>query len=186
MSHPSTLAHWIGEALAQLSQLTACNHRNAPMHEGKVHCPDCGEGLVRRWMLVRCRQCDRRRVAGYQGRRIVPVEAQCPHCGHSQVYVQPQPEAMAQHLPFLVLGCETEADVLACASTLPRRKLADQEPVLHWHTPSDGKTASPYEQPRSRVTSPQAPTARHQVPNPFLQAATSLQPKRLPQLNGLG
>jgi hypothetical protein len=64
--------------------LFQCNHSRANALEGKTFCPDCGAGIVYRWVVLQCVLCQQRRAAHYQGRNIKPCQECCIQCGHSQ------------------------------------------------------------------------------------------------------
>lgn len=98
-------------------KLGQCLHPNAPWVEGKVYCPDCGTGLVRGWLVLRCGHCKRLRAGVYGGLKavrarkkahpnakteaaIVCQEKHCLHCGHSDFSIEALPNPQAHQLPW--------------------------------------------------------------------------------------
>lgn len=71
-----------------LDSLFSCNHAGTPVHEGKCYCPDCGCGLIYRWVVLRCRECNTRRASRYRFRKIVPVQRCCALCGEREVFLE--------------------------------------------------------------------------------------------------
>lgn len=72
---------WIPKALWQSAFL--CGHPNALPGEGKSFCPDCGDGIVYRWHVMRCAGCNARREARYCLRHWIPSHAFCQYCGEN-------------------------------------------------------------------------------------------------------
>lgn len=68
-----------------LCSLFSCNHARTQVHEGKCYCPDCGGGLIYRWMVLRCGECHVRRESRYRLRKVVPSQRCCPSCGSAAV-----------------------------------------------------------------------------------------------------
>ena len=66
-------------------KLFTCNHANTLVHEGKCYCPDCGNGLIYQWVILRCCECQTRRESRYQFRQVVPVQRCCLSCGAQNV-----------------------------------------------------------------------------------------------------
>lgn len=75
---------WILQAL--LRSAFSCSHTATPVHEGKCYCPDCGKGVIFRWVMTRCGGCHTRRETRYVFRHVFPVASFCPQCGESDVY----------------------------------------------------------------------------------------------------
>jgi hypothetical protein len=67
-----------------LKCLFSCNHFRTRVSEGKCFCPDCGQGLIYRWIVLRCAECNVRRESGYFLRQVVPAERCCAHCGGAE------------------------------------------------------------------------------------------------------
>lgn len=113
-----------------------CTHRRAPLVEGKVHCPDCGQAVVRRWVRLRCRQCGIRRPARYDGLiGVSPMQRHCPACGdaHCREEVLEQPDYFK--LLGAVLALESDAD--------SRRRAAALAEWIHaWVEPSPASCAA--------------------------------------------
>ncbi len=59
----------------------SCNHARALATEGKTFCPDCGRGIVYRWVVLRCEGCHRRLESRYRFRQIEPMHCFCISCG---------------------------------------------------------------------------------------------------------
>jgi len=63
-----------------------CTHTRLPLSEGKLVCPDCGDGFVGRWVRLRCSQCQRivasRYALGKAFQTVLSLNACCHHCGH--------------------------------------------------------------------------------------------------------
>lgn len=64
-----------------IQALFPCNHRKARIAEGKTYCPDCGQGILGRWIALHCIECGQRRPTRYLFRQVVPAESCCTHCG---------------------------------------------------------------------------------------------------------
>lgn len=61
-----------------------CNHARVTLTEGKSICPDCGQGVITRWAVLRCLECNIRREGRYLFRSLIPVDNYCSCCGESQ------------------------------------------------------------------------------------------------------
>lgn len=66
----------------------SCNHLRTPINEGQCYCPDCGQGLVYQWVVLRCTECRVRRESRYYLRHVVPAQRCCVWCGHDAVQVE--------------------------------------------------------------------------------------------------
>jgi hypothetical protein len=64
-----------------LRSLFSCNHARTEVHEGKCYCPDCGAGLIYRWVVLRCGECRTRRESRYRFRQVIPSQRCCTFCG---------------------------------------------------------------------------------------------------------
>jgi hypothetical protein len=77
-----------------LKALFTCSHAKARAVEGKTYCPDCGRGVIFRWVVLRCTECGQRRPSHYRLRQVVPAELCCTYCGeaavHSQILLEPE------------------------------------------------------------------------------------------------
>ena len=60
-----------------------CTHPRISVSEGKCYCPDCGQGLIYQWVLLRCGQCHGRRDSRYLLRQILPRYRYCLQCGEA-------------------------------------------------------------------------------------------------------
>lgn len=65
--------------------MTRCQHVGIQAQEGKCFCPDCGQGVVFQWVVLRCQQCQAKRPSQYVYGHILPTEPCCVHCGHRDV-----------------------------------------------------------------------------------------------------
>lgn len=72
---------WIPLALWQSAFY--CGHPNTIPGEGKSFCPDCGEGIVYQWKVLRCNCCNARLDTRYILRRWIPAYPFCRYCGES-------------------------------------------------------------------------------------------------------
>jgi hypothetical protein len=61
--------------------LFACRHGRISVNEGKCYCPDCGQGLIYQWVLLRCRRCRGRRESRTFLGRVLPSYRYCLQCG---------------------------------------------------------------------------------------------------------
>lgn len=85
-------------------QMAHCRHHNAVFSEGKVVCPDCGQALIRNWVMLRCADCDGLRRPVYWFDSVLPGERHCPHCGGQAFYQVPiELPLQPQHLPWAIL-----------------------------------------------------------------------------------
>lgn len=64
-----------------LQSLFTCSHARALGVEGKTYCPDCGKGVIFRWVVHRCVGCHQRRPTRYLFRNVVPLHQCCTFCG---------------------------------------------------------------------------------------------------------
>jgi hypothetical protein len=70
--------------LQRLQSIFSCAHTNARIDEGKCYCPDCGQGLIYQWVLLRCVGCRLRRESAAFLQNIAPMQRFCPDCGESR------------------------------------------------------------------------------------------------------
>ncbi len=63
------------------AQIFSCTHAQTQLSEGKCYCPDCGCGLIIRWVVLRCSECQVRRESRYWLRQIIPAQRCCMACG---------------------------------------------------------------------------------------------------------
>jgi uncharacterized protein (DUF983 family) len=71
------LLHQVGKCLF------FCTHPRIAVSEGKCYCPDCGQGLIYQWVLLRCQQCNGRRDSRYLLRQVLPRYRHCLQCGEA-------------------------------------------------------------------------------------------------------
>lgn len=90
-----------------------CNHSGIKLTEGKVFCPHCTQGLILRWVQLRCAQCNQKRGCQYVLREITPTERCCLQCGHSQFVKEYLENPAYFHLDKALLEIEEEASYLA-------------------------------------------------------------------------
>lgn len=76
---------WLSGLAWLLKCCLTCNHLRTPVSEGKCYCPDCGQGLIYRWIILRCTECNLRRDSRYFLRQAVPAERCCLHCGSTAI-----------------------------------------------------------------------------------------------------
>lgn len=101
------MACWTG--LCHVFQaLFTCSHTRARVVEGKTFCPDCGQGVVFRWVVLRCCGCRQRRPVRYRFRHVVPLESCCTYCGESDIINQYLDEPEFYQLRHALLSFETE------------------------------------------------------------------------------
>jgi hypothetical protein len=89
-----------------------CRHYMAPWAEGKVICPDCGKGVVRVWVQLRCKQCQCRRHGVNFLEIIHPKERYCPLCGEQATFLEPLENPKAHQLESAVMQTMTEEEYL--------------------------------------------------------------------------
>jgi hypothetical protein len=65
--------------------LFSCLHARTSVNEGKCYCPDCGDGLIYRWVVLRCIECNTRRDSRYRLRDVIPSQRCCAFCGAQSV-----------------------------------------------------------------------------------------------------
>jgi len=99
----------LNEAVWLFRSLLTCNHWRTPVHEGKCYCPDCGRGVIYRWVVLRCYECKSRRDSRYVLRQVIPTERCCANCGHQAVRVEPleSPDYFQLHKARLMAEEET-------------------------------------------------------------------------------
>jgi uncharacterized protein (DUF983 family) len=61
--------------------LFSCQHGRVSVNEGKCYCPDCGQGLIYQWVLLRCRRCRGRRDSRIFLGGVLPSHRYCLQCG---------------------------------------------------------------------------------------------------------
>lgn len=91
-----------------LKAMFACNHGNTHVVEGKTFCPDCGAGVVFRWVVLRCSGCNQRRPGRYRFRQVVPHERCCIDCGEAGYTTQTLDNPGFYQLRLAMLEIETE------------------------------------------------------------------------------
>ncbi len=65
-----------------------CNHARVTLAEGKSICPDCGHGVIVRWAVLRCRECNIRREGRYLFRSLMPLDNYCTRCGEHETVTE--------------------------------------------------------------------------------------------------
>jgi hypothetical protein len=109
---PSAPLWWrsfLALTLYGLKQFGQCRHHKSAFSEGKVVCPDCGQSLIRRWVMLRCACCHRLRKPVYWFDAVIPGERHCTQCGTQAFYQQAVPSPLApHHLPWAILTRQTE------------------------------------------------------------------------------
>ena len=64
-----------------IQRLFSCNHFRMRVSEGKCYCPDCGRGLIYRWVALRCAACHSRLESQTILQNIIPKRRHCSYCG---------------------------------------------------------------------------------------------------------
>lgn len=98
---------WLGGLIRGMSSIMAkvmqCPCSRAPIAEGKTYCPDCGAGVIHRWVILTCHECGRKRPATYYGGAVMPTHRCCHHCGTQAVERQYLEEVAYYQLPWALL-----------------------------------------------------------------------------------
>lgn len=89
-----------------------CGHRQLHWGEGKSHCPECGEGLVASWVILKCSGCNVRRTARSCFGQLSSLERYCRDCGCQETYLFQLNPALGVYHPFAWLVWEAESDYL--------------------------------------------------------------------------
>lgn len=137
--------HWMSvqTSLRQgLGLLLTCCHARARVVEGKTYCPDCGRGVIFRWVILRCVTCGQRRPSRYRFRQVVPTECCCTFCGEtaSQIQTLEEPEFFQLRYALLQFETETIENPLWPVLKAQIRDLA--RTGIDWlFNPPDGRTA---------------------------------------------
>jgi len=93
-----------------LKALLSCSHGNTRVVEGKTFCPDCGVGVVFRWVVLRCSGCHQRRPGRYWMRQVVPQERCCTYCGDANYETQVLENPSFYQIRHAMLSVEAEDD----------------------------------------------------------------------------
>jgi hypothetical protein len=96
---------WLSWLICRLPDLIRCTHPHLKLDEGKCYCPDCGDGLIFKWVFIRCNGCQHRRNSISFWEQIAPQHPFCPECGERGWHLQylEQPEFFQLHSASLVL-----------------------------------------------------------------------------------
>jgi hypothetical protein len=97
-----------------LNALFTCSHGRARVVEGKTFCPDCGQGVIFKWVVLRCKGCNHRRPTRYLFRQVVPLEPCCTYCGEQEIrheYLS-EPEYFQLRYALLSFQAESQEDTL--------------------------------------------------------------------------
>jgi uncharacterized protein (DUF983 family) len=65
-----------------------CSHGRVTLSEGKCICPDCGQGVIARWVVLRCTRCNSRRSGRYLFKSVMPAENFCTRCGERETVIE--------------------------------------------------------------------------------------------------
>jgi uncharacterized protein (DUF983 family) len=140
---------WLTVLIWILKCLFTCNHQHAPMSEGKCYCPDCGRGLIYRWVILRCPDCAIRRDSRYLLRQIAPAQRCCAYCGSYELKTETLESPAYFQLHKAQLIAVEDADFLpghflwSIASTL-----TPDSPVAHYFRTTWQKARLLLEPPR--------------------------------------
>ena len=80
-----------------------CRHVRAHWVQGKTFCPDCGNGLVFQWVLLRCVGCRQPRPSLLTHGEVVPKARCCIDCGEAKTTRELLAEPQYFQLPFVSL-----------------------------------------------------------------------------------
>lgn len=86
-----------------LSRLNGCFHYAAQPVVGKTYCPDCGQGIVYEWWLLRCSGCSHYRKARWVLGKLYLLQRFCVDCGHQGYLLERYTEPPIYHLDFVLL-----------------------------------------------------------------------------------
>lgn len=133
----------------RLNALLSCNHSRARVVEGKTYCPDCGHGVIFRWVILKCVECHQRRPSRYQARQVVPAHRCCTFCGERAFTRQILCDPEYYQLRHALLSFETEPvenPWIEMGETLIRLLQETLSAVVrHWEeTPRLPAHSSPY------------------------------------------
>lgn len=89
-----------------------CNHGRTAPKEGKCFCPDCGQGVIFQWVVMRCESCNHRADSRLLLRQLTPSQRCCANCGQASFYYDylDDPSYFQLHRARLVV--REEADYL--------------------------------------------------------------------------
>ena len=93
-----------------LNSHQVCHHRGLSYEEGKSYCPQCGCGVIFRWVVLRCQGCHIRRSSQYCLNSLVPSQPCCHQCGERAFrheYIE-QPEFYLLDKAMLIVQNEEE------------------------------------------------------------------------------
>lgn len=96
-----------------VEQISRCPHRQLYPGYGKFHCPDCGQGLVATWVILKCSGCTCRRNSKFMYGRVIPAENFCAACGTRETYLHHVAPSMGQPFPSAWLIWQDEVQYLA-------------------------------------------------------------------------
>ena len=71
-----------------IKNIFSCRHKNALKGTNEGFCPDCGKYLKKRYYVVRCADCDVKRIAKKRFDEITPVDKFCTCCGSSDFVIE--------------------------------------------------------------------------------------------------
>jgi hypothetical protein len=96
---------WLSWILHRLPDILSCTHPHLTLDEGMCYCPDCGKGLIFKWVFIRCNGCHQRRNSVSFWEQIIPCHPFCQFCGEQSWHLQylEQPEFFQLHTASLML-----------------------------------------------------------------------------------
>ena len=65
-----------------------CQHPRINPGVTGAYCPDCGEYVVNKWYLTRCKCCNIKRVSYSSFNNIKPNSKYCPNCGSQDFFLE--------------------------------------------------------------------------------------------------
>ena len=102
---------------ALLFRVLQCQHKRAQAVVGKTYCPDCGQGVVYEWWLLRCTGCQRYRKASWVVGMPWLEQYFCIECGHHACRIERYTEPPLYHLDHVLIYSKTVPQALWVTKT---------------------------------------------------------------------
>lgn len=93
-----------------IRDILKCHHPAAHLAEGKTYCPDCGEGIVYRWVILRCAGCQHRRPGKYWFGEVIPAQSCCIFCGEKKISMEYLNEPEFFQLRYAMLSFKSDKE----------------------------------------------------------------------------